>query len=104
MQDDLSTRRQPFGTEISVDVACQQQCLKDQQARRPDRGRPSEPRYDVFAQHGLDLEQQKGAAEYRESEDGHYNKIAKPFLSRRALLLVSSRIPYDGFQHLLTDK
>lgn len=58
-----------FGQEMRVEVAAEEQELKDEEIGGPDSGGAAEPREDVFADDELDLKEEKGAEEDGDGEE-----------------------------------
>ena len=56
---------------VGVGVAAEEQGLEKQEAGGPDAGAPAEPRENVFADEGLDLEEEESTGENAEGEGEH---------------------------------
>jgi hypothetical protein len=59
---------EPRCRQVRVEVAAKEHRLKEEHRRRPDGGAAAEPREDELADQRLNLEEQEGAGEYRQSE------------------------------------
>jgi len=62
MYDRLGSRAEFARQKVGVQVAAQQQQLKEKHAGGPNRGRSAKPRQDVFAQYQLYLEKKECSA------------------------------------------
>ena len=71
VRDDLTPRRQAADAEVRVGVAAEEEHLKEEHARRPDRGAAAEPREDEARNQRLDEEEQAGSPEDGQAEGEH---------------------------------
>ena len=73
MHDGLPAWLEPAAQEMRVGVAAEQHELEEQHARRPYARRAAEPRQDVFADEGLNEEEQERPGEDRQRKWQHGN-------------------------------
>ena len=71
MDDGLLLWREPRRQQMRVDVAPEEDGLKEQETRRPHAGPATKPRQDEFPDQRLDGKKQKRAGEDREGEGLH---------------------------------
>src|SRR6185437_12009701 len=71
VQNRLTAQRQAAHDEVRIWVAGEQRRLKEHEARRPYRGRSSEPRQDLLGDDRLDEEEQERTCENRQREKRH---------------------------------
>jgi hypothetical protein len=67
----LFSQAEPPREAVGVEVAGEKGRLKEEEAGRPDRGRPAEPGKDVLSDDRLDGEEQERGEKYRERFRDH---------------------------------
>ena len=87
----LAARREPIGEEVRPRVAGEKRRLEEQQAGRPHRRGPAEPRQQLLSEDELHLEQQEGA----QADDPREHAVSLSALTPRPPIVRLDRVSKD---------